>query len=350
MPVNGVIGWDIGGAHLKAARVNGDGRVSDIVQLPCPLWQGLQHLQSGIGRIRQRFEDTGVVHAVTMTGELVDLFSDRADGVRSILKLLQEALGARALLVYAGRRGFWDVERAVLEPEGVASANWLASVEWAESVLDTGALLDIGSTTTDIVPFSEGRAAAVGNDDFQRLCSGALVYTGVVRTPVFALARQVPFEGKWLPMMAEQFAHAADVYRLTGQLPGDADQHPCADNGAKTVEASARRLARMLGRDAASAAADQWLALAHFLADAQATEIARSCRTMLSRLPCTSPITWVGAGVGRFLARVVAQRVDGEYREFGDLCAVTADRLRHQASDCAPAAAVAQLAWRRETG
>ncbi len=350
MAAEGIIGWDVGGAHLKAARVNGDGRISDILQLPCPLWQGLEHLQRGIGRIQQRFEDTGALHAVTMTGELVDLFSDRADGVRSILKLLREALGARAPLVFAGRRGFWDLERAALEPQAVASANWLASGEWAASAVDNGALLDIGSTTTDIVPFGDGQAAAVGDDDFQRLCSGSLVYTGVVRTPVFALARRVPFEGKWLPMMAEQFAHAADVYRLTGQLPGDADQYPCADNGAKTVEASARRLARMLGRDAASAATEQWLALAHFLADAQATEIARSCRTMLSRLPCEPPFTWVGAGVGRFLARIIAQRVGGEYREFGDLCAVTAESLRCQASDCAPAAAVAQLAWQRETG
>ena len=34
-----VIGWDIGGAHLKAARVK-NGRVEAVVQAATPLWLG----------------------------------------------------------------------------------------------------------------------------------------------------------------------------------------------------------------------------------------------------------------------------------------------------------------------
>lgn len=36
-----VIGWDVGGAHLKAAWLDG-GRVRDSAQWLCPLWHGRQ--------------------------------------------------------------------------------------------------------------------------------------------------------------------------------------------------------------------------------------------------------------------------------------------------------------------
>ena len=347
MPVKHVIGWDIGGAHLKAACLQGDGSIRDLVQLPCPLWQGLEHLQHGVAQVLQRFDAADALHGVTMTGELVDLFCDRADGVRRILAVLQQEIGAAEVLVYAGDKGWLDPAGAMREPAAVASANWRAAAEWAALTLGDGIYLDIGSTTTDVVPFADGRVAgAVGGDDFQRLCSGALVYTGVVRTPAFALAARVPFEGVWLPMMAEQFATAADVYRLTGQLPEHADLHPSADNGPKTAAGSARRLARMIGRDAASARPEQWQMLAHFLAAAQRAAIVDNCRRVLSALPGAQPSTWVGAGVGRFIAPCVARQLHGQYRDFGALCPAAGDRLQSQAADCAPAVAVAQLARR----
>ena len=42
-----LIGWDIGGAHVKAARIDG-GRVSGVVQVACPLWQGLDKLDAAV--------------------------------------------------------------------------------------------------------------------------------------------------------------------------------------------------------------------------------------------------------------------------------------------------------------
>ena len=39
-----ILGWDIGGANLKAARINTAGAVSAVIQIPCPLWRGLSEL------------------------------------------------------------------------------------------------------------------------------------------------------------------------------------------------------------------------------------------------------------------------------------------------------------------
>ena len=38
-----VIGWDIGGAHVKACLLQ-DGEVLDVAEWPCPLWLGLDQL------------------------------------------------------------------------------------------------------------------------------------------------------------------------------------------------------------------------------------------------------------------------------------------------------------------
>jgi len=47
-------------------------------------------------------------------------------------------------------------------------------------------LVDIGSTTTDLVAVHNGRVQATGRSDFERLISGELVYT---RPKVFRYAR-----------------------------------------------------------------------------------------------------------------------------------------------------------------
>ena len=45
-----VIGWDIGGAHLKGARVR-NGRVEAVVQAATPLWLGLDSLEAAFNQI-----------------------------------------------------------------------------------------------------------------------------------------------------------------------------------------------------------------------------------------------------------------------------------------------------------
>src|SRR6267154_2542532 len=77
-------------------------------------------------------------------------------------------------------------------------------------------------------------------ETLQRLC---------VQTRLRVFAGAIEFEGLRIPLMAEHFATTADVYRLTGELDERHDQHPSADSAEKTLAGSARRLARMIGRD-----------------------------------------------------------------------------------------------------
>jgi len=68
------MGWDIGGAHVKAAVINPAGEIIAVYQQPCPLWKGLDQLRSAATRILHEASAWHYRHAITMTGELVDLF------------------------------------------------------------------------------------------------------------------------------------------------------------------------------------------------------------------------------------------------------------------------------------
>jgi len=340
---NAVTGWDVGGAHLKVAALDGHGRVEQVHVLPCPLWLGLHHLEAATDQALALLGGGTRRHAMTLTGELADIFRDRPEGVRTLVQFMAARLAGRELLVYAGSAGFFTPEAVAEHPELVASANWLAAATFAAARLACGLLVDIGSTTTDITLVSAGRVHNRGYTDHERLHYEEIVYTGAVRTPVAAIVQRVPFAGEWLPLMAEQFATTADVHRLTGALPEHADLLPACDNGPKTVEGSARRLARMIGLDADTAPLAAWRRLACHVSEVQLRRVQVACERALSRGIVDEAVPVVGAGVGRFLVEQLAARLRCAYIDFGSLLdARPAERAR--AADCAPAVAVAELA------
>ncbi|HXV24901.1 MAG TPA: hydantoinase/oxoprolinase family protein [Alphaproteobacteria bacterium] len=335
-----IIGWDVGGAHLKAARVE-NGRLCEVVQLPCTLWLGLEHLDRALGQARDRL-GTAEAHAVTMTGELVDYFPNRAEGVRRLTDFLTERL--RGLQVWAGSLAFLPPERARAEARAVASANWLASVAWTAGRLPSGLFADMGSTTTDMVPFSDGASRHRGLTDAERLGEGELIYTGAVRTPLMAVARTIPFRGRLHGVMAEYFATIADAHRLRRALPEGLDLHDTADRRGKSEEESAARLARMVGCDFCDGTMEEWRVLADAFARTQLEQLKSGAERMLSRGRVDPGAPLVGAGAGRFVLRELAACLSRPYRDFAELVDGTPE-AREAAAISAPAAAVALLAW-----
>jgi (4-(4-[2-(gamma-L-glutamylamino)ethyl]phenoxymethyl)furan-2-yl)methanamine synthase len=346
-----VLGWDLGGAHLKAVGVDGDGAATFALELACPLWQGVSHLDRAIDETLAGVTALPAVHAVTMTGELADCFSDRATGMAALVQAMAARVPSGQLHIFAGRLGFLPVSAVATAASQIASANWLATAMYVATVVDEALLVDVGSTTADLVPVARD-ARAIGDDDFTRLAADELVYTGVVRTPLMSVAARAPFEGREVGLMAEHFATTADVYRLTGELPERADLHPSADSGPKTIAGSARRVARMIGRDAASAPIGAWTELAAFFADAQLERLVAAATRVTSRGSLSAHAKVVGAGVGGFVARKLAARLGRPYVDFATL-APLAGASPEEVMAGAPAFAVAHLlcvsrrgAWR----
>jgi probable H4MPT-linked C1 transfer pathway protein len=334
--VSVVIGWDIGGAHLKAARVR-HGHVEAVVQAATPLWLGLDSLHAAFDTLRAELGRADH-HVITMTGELCDAFPSRREGVAGLAAIAANHLPPAALSLYAGRAGFVDLGEAASHAADIASANWRASAAVVALKLRDALFIDIGSTTTDIIPIIAGEVAAVGYSDAERLASGELIYTGMTRSFVMSLAFRAPFRGAWTPLMNEYFASSADVHRILGDLPDGADKMATADGREKTVEASRARLARMIGREADEGAHSEWAQLAAWFAEAQTREITDAALLRLSCNDVAAAAPVVAAGVGEGLAAEAARRLGRPCLGFSSLIAAPAE-----ASHCAPAVAVALL-------
>jgi probable H4MPT-linked C1 transfer pathway protein len=335
-----VIGWDIGGVHLKAARAD-SGRIVKTMQLAAPLRGGVDLLAAAFGRAKAELGGAER-HVATMTGELADTFSSRAEGVECLATLAARELNGAPLAIYAGPAGYIAPEAAHRYAGLVASANWHACASFVATRRSDALFIDMGSTTTDVIPVAAGSVAARGYTDAERLATGELVYTGLVRTFLMASAERAPFKGAWTTLINENFANMADVYRVLGTLPAGTDMMGTADGRDKTRKASLARLARMVGADAAAADDAAWTALAQWFAEMQvrrvtdAAMLAGSCRG----LPAGAPV--VGAGAGIQVVQEVARRLGRGYVAFDALLDAVPE-ARAGASQCAPAAALALL-------
>ena len=345
MTQTNTMGWDIGGAHVKAAVINPAGDVIAVYQQPCPLWKGLDQLRNAVTQILEEASASQYQQAITMTGELVDLFEDREDGVKQIIDTMTTLLPQTRCLLFAGLTGFIDAEQVkAVDYQAIASANWLASASFAAQKVGNGLFVDIGSTTTDILLLNDGNVLAQGYTDYQRLRSQELIYTGIVRTAVMAVAQTARDQDQEIGIMAEYFATMADVYRVTGELNELHDQTETADGAEKTITASARRLSRMIGSDFFPEELTRWRQFAENIRAQQLQKIQQGCEYRIKNVdfPKNNPL--IGAGVGRFLVKQIAQSLDYPYLDFADLFPEAAHQTGLTTADCAPAVAVACLA------
>lgn len=343
-----VLGWDVGGAHLKAALVDAESSAIAVIQVACPLWRGLVELQLAIENVIRQLQPSLADHAllghvVTMTGELADIFPNRQEGVEKISAQMLASLGAN-IRFYAGSSGMVAATAIAQHAIAIASANWLASAEFVAKRKPQGLFIDIGSTTADFVLFNQHGVFCRGASDGERLQHEALVYSGVIRTPLMALGRRVPFAGEWQTLAAEHFATTADIYRLTGDLGATEDMTETADGSGKTLEDSARRLARMIGRDLDSAPLSAWTGLAEAFKQMQLNLLKDAALRNLSSGLIDSQAPFIGAGAGSFLVRELASQLNRKYCDIDVLISGHHSVAKHWAGVCLPAYAVACMA------
>ena len=335
------IGWDVGGAHLKAVLLDGECRVLAAKQVYCPLWLGLSELEAAIAQVLAEFNADR--HVVTMTGELADIFANREQGVLQIVQLLTAMLEGK-VDYYAGKHGFVEASFAGQSWADVASMNWLASAQFVAQNVNDAMFVDIGSTTTDIALIKAGLPMVQGVTDAERMQCDELVYTGVVRTPLMAVAQQIKFCGKITHVAAEYFATTADVYTLSGELPIDDNAAATADGADKSLNSCARRIARMVGCDVTDASLSVWQELALQFKLQQVNQIKQAIENQLESLTDTDQLKIVGAGAGSFVVAEIATQLGYPYSAASDFISATTPSLKILAAVCFPAYAVAYLA------
>jgi len=330
-----VIGWDIGGVNTKVARVaagrvlEARGRPFEVQRAPDALVPLLRELAADIHQ-----SPLTATHAVTMTAELSQAFRTKREGVVFVLDAMTAAFPGADVRIFTVDGRFTSIEEACRHPLQVAAANWAATA-WAVARLHPDALLvDIGTTSTDIIPIVAGSVAAAGLTDPDRLGSGELVYTGAVRTPAEALASCVPYGAGTASVSAEGFALSGDVHVWRGRLAPEDYTVPTPDGRPRSREFVRERLARVVCADREMLNDGAISAIADALAQAQVERVAAAIRQVLARHPSltTAVVTGLGAFIASAAARAAGLHVVSLRDEIGDA-----------AARCAPAASVALL-------
>lgn len=283
-----VLGLDVGGANLKAAR-NTEGARSR----PFALWQQPDHLRDELQLLVEGWTWDRV--ALTMTGELCDCFATKREGVLAVLDAVERLTPARPIHIWTIDGCFVDGDSVRAAPLRAAASNWLAAATHAAQFArgHPAVFIDVGSTTTDVVPITNGVPTPRGRTDVQRLEYQELVYTGIRRTPICAVLGS--------EVMAELFATTLDVGLMLGTIADEPENRSTADGRPATRTLSHARLARMLGGDGESLVQEQTMALARRVRDRQVTIIANAIRSAADRLPIGRP-TFLLAGEGEGLA------------------------------------------------
>ncbi|HJU91139.1 MAG TPA: hydantoinase/oxoprolinase family protein [Gemmatimonadaceae bacterium] len=332
--MSAIIGWDIGGVNTKVARIE-HGTVRGAISEPFEIQYRRADLPALLARLAvEMYAADDSLHAVTMTAELSQLFRTKREGVSSILDAVAEALPDARVRIYTVDGRFLTIEEARQQPFTAAASNWAATARVVARTHPDAMLIDVGTTTTDIIPIAGGEIAATGLTDADRLRECELLYLGALRTPVEAITQEVPFRGGWAGVSAEGFAIAGDVYVWLGDLDTKDYTVATPDRRPVTRHFARERLARIICADCEQLADEEISAIAEHVAEAALTRVAASIARVQDRHP-RIPIA-ITTGLGEFLATRAAQRLGLRVTSLAAQLGPTAARL-------APAAAVALL-------
>ncbi len=284
-----ILGLDVGGANLKAFHTSGLAR-----SVPFALWRNPAGLADALRALVAPLPPADAL-GVTMTGELCDCFPSKRAGVAAILDAVRAVAGATPARVWLTDGTFADPAAARESPLRAAASNWLALATFAGRYAPRGPALvvDVGSTTADVIPLRDGKPAALGESDPERLLCQELVYTGVRRTPLCAL-----LGGR---VAAELFATTLDAYVVLGEAAEDPADMDTADGRPAMRALAHARLARMLCADLETSTEEERLDLAARAAARQVEMIAAAMGHVAGRLP-DLPETVILAGSGEHVA------------------------------------------------
>lgn len=332
------LGWDIGGVNTKVAHV-GDGRVLSVLGRPYEIQRDPRAL---VPLLREMLAEVGAAdalpHAVTMTAELSQIFRTKREGVRFVLHAVETAFPSASIHVYTVDGRFLTTADAREQPLSVAAANWAATARAVAVHHPDALLVDIGTTTTDLVPIVGGEVVAAGHTDPERLMSAELVYSGALRTPAEAIASYVPLGEALAGVSAEGFALSGDIHVWRGDLDPADYTCPTPDGRPPTREFAGERLARVVCADREMLSEAAITRLADALARAQARSIQAAIQRVLEQHPSirVAVVTGLGAFLGYAALRTLDLQVVPLSQELGEAGA-----------RCAPAVAVALLLDRR---
>lgn len=349
-----VLGFDIGGANTKAAYLcvkNGKVQTAKIVSKYFPIWKDREKLPNVLLELKKEVGAEKLdALAVTMTAELSDAYQTKREGVRHILGCVKEAFPNVPIYVLNVDADLESVDAALAKPICVASANWAATGWLVAKHLKNCVVLDVGSTTTSIIPIIDGKVAAKGKNDIEKLACSELIYTGSLRTNVAAIPQVSPIVIRMDLIVAtvssELFAQSGDIHLILGNISEKDYTCETADGRGKTLYEAMARLARVVCADTDMLTRQEIFDLAKILAAMQVWQIFKGLAIVMSdvRAHAGGRIVVVVTGLGKdFLAKKAVEHSDAQ---IVDLAAL----VQQEAVYATPAYAVALMAAEKLEG
>lgn len=335
-----IVGWDVGGANTKAAWLayeRGEAQAVRTASRPYEIWRERERLATLLQEVlAQATSELPQAMALTMTAELADVFRSKREGVLFVLDSIAAAFPDCPIYALSLAGEFVPLAQARKRPLDFAAANWLATALFLARQYGDGLLVDVGSTTTDITPLLNGEVAGLGRTDLDRLLSGELVYTGVLRTHLAAIVHWVPVRGRLCPVSAEYFAISGDVHLILGHIqPAD---YTCStpDGRPPTAEYARERLARLVCADLELLNPAEVEEMAYYIYHQQLRQIEEAMHQVLPRLAGRRDLPLVAMGSGAFLAAEAGRRLGLKVLDL-------AAQWGREASEVAPCWAAAHL-------
>ena len=239
------LGIDIGGAHLKIVGIDKKKNVTFVNYTKCEVWKGISSLKEELIRLNSIIPHKSLC-AITMTAELCDVFENRKEGFEFIKNECQR-IKFNFFFYVNKKNSFSKIEGSSYED--IISMNWHSMGKFLENIFSNAILIDFGSTTTDFVLVKNGIISNKFFDDFSRLNNNELIYTGVIRTPIFGLQKAINYNGMEFKIIPEQFSTTSDLFRIKKKIKNSFDIDEELDYSKKKVQNSYQRVARSFGLD-----------------------------------------------------------------------------------------------------
>jgi probable H4MPT-linked C1 transfer pathway protein len=348
-----VFGLDVGGANTKAALLAIQQATAEKLGTAVeyyPIWKrGKKQLPEVLRRLRNLLVDASPLDGVgvTMTAELSDAYRTKKEGVNHILNCVARVFADVPTFVLDVKANLVPIDEARTKPFEIAAANWMATGWMVSQLIKTCLVVDVGSTTTSIIPIVDGKVVAEGSTDLEKLLNGELVYTGALRTNVAAIVKHVPIRGGQVRVSSELFAQSGDVHLLLDHIQAQDYTVETADGRGKTIEEAMARLARVVCADVDMLDEQEIPEVAKFIYEKQVEQIADGLIQVYGRMKkrVRENISVVVAGSGRnFLAGKAAERIGiNEIIDLGDL-------LGANAASASPSVGVALMVATRLEG
>jgi probable H4MPT-linked C1 transfer pathway protein len=310
-----VLGLDIGGANTKAAFLKTQDATMQELRIAIeyfPIWKkGKEQLPKVLEKLKKDVVNSALDGVgVTVTAELSDAYQTKKEGIRHVLDSVTEVFGDVPTFILDVEANLLPVKDAQRESLKVASANWAATGWMISKLIKDCIVVDVGSTTTSIIPVINGKIAAEGKTDLEKLQNGELVYSGSLRTNVAAIVNGIPVRGRVARVSSELFAQSGDVHLILGNIGKEEYTTETCDGRGKTRREARARLARVVCADTDMLTEQEIVDMAKFVYDRQVEQISGGLKQVYERikkLPKEN-IRIVVTGLGRnFLARKAAE-------------------------------------------